>query len=153
MLESFPVIRKLDCSMSTRGGRTRAATATFLSSLFPGVGQLYNCDWIKAGVMITLTLVLLVAVKAALESVLAAAGAVVLGAFEVSDLEDSTAWAELLPALAHPSVQSCARWSLLPPVIALCAVVLWSMTDAYRRVRSEADGRAATGRGASSRPT
>ena len=146
MLESPPVICRLDCGMSGGGSRTRAATATLLSSLFPGLGQLYNRDWAKAAVMITLALALLIAVKAALASVLAAAGAVAMSALQMTDLERGEAWAHLLPALVHPTVQSCVRRRLLPPLIALCVLLLWSMTDAYRGGRREANSSTATGR-------
>jgi len=133
--------------MNGRGSRTRAATATLLSSLFPGMGQLYNREWAKAAVMITLALTLLIAVKVALASVLAAVGAVAMSAFQMGDLERGEAWAHLLPALVHPTVQSCVRRRLLPPLIALCVLLLWSMTDAYRGVRREANSPTATERG------
>ena len=146
LLESSRVICRLDCGMSGRVCRTRAAIATLLSSLFPGMGQLYNRDWAKAAVMITLALALLIAVKAALASVLAAAGAVAMGALQMTDLERGEVWAHLLPALVHPTVQSCVRRSLLPPLIALCVLLLWSMTDAYRGGRRDAKSPTATGR-------
>jgi hypothetical protein len=132
--------------MSGRGGRTRAATATLLSSLFPGMGQLYNRDWAKAAVMITLALALLIAVKAALASVLGAAGAVAIGTLPLTDFHRGEAWVHLLPALAHPAVQSCVRRRLLPLLVALCVLLLWSMIDAYRGVRREANTPTATGR-------
>jgi len=131
--------------MSGRGGRSRAARATLLSSLFPGLGQLYNRDWAKAIVMITLALALLIALRAALASVLGAAGAVAVSVIQMTDLERGDAWEHLLPALAHPTVQSCVRRSLLPPLIALCVLLLWSMTDAYRGGRRETNSPAETG--------
>ena len=146
LLESSLVICRLDCGMSGRGGRTRAATAALLSSLFPGMGQLYNRDWAKAAVMITLALALLIAVKAALASVLTAAGAAAMG-LQMTDLERGEAWAHLLLALSHPTVQSCVRRRLLPPLIALCVLLLWSMTDAYRGGGRGAKSPTATGRG------
>jgi len=140
VLERLALAGKLDSEMRRRGTRTRAVTAAFLSGLFPGLGQLYNRDWVKAAVMMTLTAVLLIEVKAALASVLAAAGAVILAVVEIGDLERGAAWSQLLPALAHPTVQSRVRQSLLPLLFAVCAVVLWSMADAYRRVSGGVGG-------------
>ena len=117
------------------GRRTRAATAALLSSLFPGLGQLYNRDWTKAAAMIGLTIALFVAVNGALVGIADTAVAVAHVSPLLGPADGEAFWSELLPAMAHPGVQEHARKALLPPVFALCGIVLWSMVDAYRRAR------------------
>lgn len=118
----------------TLGRRTRAATAAFLSSMFPGLGQAYNRHWLKAATMFALTIVLVLGVRSAFASMLGAAATVQPLATGAA-FDDDTLRLQLLAALTHPAVQSCARRFLLPPVLGLCALVIWSVVDAYRHAR------------------
>jgi hypothetical protein len=111
--------------------------AAFLSSLFPGLGQLYNREWVKAGLMMLLTASLVVAVQGALVAVVSAARAMLPAPLDLGDAAPLTVLQQALPAFAHPTVQARVRRTLVPPILALVGVVLWSMIDAYRRARQQ----------------
>jgi hypothetical protein len=104
------------------------------------MGQLYNRDWLKASMMITMAVVFMVAVKIALVRILATADTLMTSPLQLGSLDSARMWAQFLPALAHPTVQSCVHRTLLPPLVGLCAVLFWSMRDAYRRGRERVDG-------------
>jgi hypothetical protein len=89
-------------AFASREGRGAGALAAFLSSLFPGLGQLYNGDRGKAAVMM----------------LLAAGVATMPLQLDVTRLD--------LDALVR---------QVLLPSLALCALVLWSIVDAYRAGR------------------
>jgi hypothetical protein len=114
---------------------THAATAAFLSSLVPGAGQLYNRDWTKAAAMLGASVWLLLAVKTAMAGMVETAAALAVAEPAIRHAADQIAIPDLLLALGHPAVQARARWTLVPPVLGLCVIVLWSMIDAYRHGR------------------
>jgi len=117
-----------------RGSRAGATTAALLSSVFPGLGQLYNRDWLKAGLMSAAAVGLVLVVKGVLERVLGLAVSAVSGtgiaAGSYSDVS-----LQILSAMALPGVQAEIRLVLLPALVTLCGLVGWSMIDAYRRAR------------------
>jgi hypothetical protein len=116
-------------------GRTGAAAALFLSSLLPGLGQLYNRQWTKAGVMLGATLVLGLAVERAVARVFDAASIVLSGVPSGDPVELAAVLRRMAPAMLEPGVQSTIRTVLLPAVLGLAVLVLWSMGDAYRQAR------------------
>jgi hypothetical protein len=117
---------------------TRAATAVFLSSLVPGAGQFYNRDWTKAVAMLGASVWLLLAVKTAMAGMVETAAALAVAEPAIRRAADQIAIPEIVLALAHPALQARARWTLVPPVLGLCVIVLWSMIDAYRQARRSA---------------
>ena len=119
-----------------RGTRARAGTAALLSSVVPGLGQLYNRDWLKAASMGTATLALVLVIKGVLGRMLATALSAVSGT-TVTVGGQSDPMLQLVAAMAVPEVQSEIRGVLLPALLGLCALVTWSMIDAYRRARRE----------------
>jgi hypothetical protein len=123
-----------------RGSRSRATTASLLSSLFPGVGQLYNRDWGRAMVMFSLAVALLLRVKASLTRVVLAAAHAGATGPEAIPADNHDLLRQLLPLLADPTVQADIRYGVLPLSLGLCALVLWSMVDAYRSVRRDGPG-------------
>jgi TM2 domain-containing membrane protein YozV len=117
-----------------KGSRSRAATAAFLSSVFPGLGQLYNGAKAKAAAMAALALLFLGVATRALEQLVAlAAGHAGVGGLIALQGHDGPE--RLLLALSQPGVQREVRHVLLPAVLALCGLVCWSMLDAYRQAR------------------
>jgi hypothetical protein len=118
-----------------RARRTRPATAALLSSLFPGIGQLYNRDWLKAAAMIAATLTCVLALHTALGDLVRTAATVAAVEAPIAGLADPVDWQGLLLALGSPAVAARARHSLLPAALGLCVIVLWSMIDAYRHAR------------------
>jgi hypothetical protein len=118
-----------------RARRTRAATAALFSSVFPGIGQLYNREWLKAAAMIAATLAFVVALHTALGDLVREAVGIAAVETPVVGLADPVDWEGLLLALASPEVAARARRTVLPPAFGLCVVVLWSMIDAYRHAR------------------
>ncbi len=135
LLEIHAIRRTLTSVKPSRARRTRAATAALLSSLFPGIGQLYNREWLKAAAMIAATLTLVLALHTAVGVLVREAAAVAAVEAPVVGLADPADWLALVPAMGHPAVVARARRTLLPPAFGLCAVVLWSMIDAYRHPR------------------
>ena len=125
LLERAPFESKLH-SMATR--RAHAVAAAFLSSLFPGIGQLYNRHRVKAVAMIMLAVGLLAAVMQALGTIATGIAATI----PTLDLADPwTLQRQLVSVAGDPAFHANVRWRLLPPLLALCAVVLWSIADAY----------------------
>jgi hypothetical protein len=119
-----------------RGTRARAGTAALLSSIVPGLGQLYNRDWLKAVSMGAGTLALALVVKGVFGRVLATALSATPGA-GVTVGGQSDSMLQLVAAMTLPEVQSQIRGVLLPALAGLCALVVWSMIDAYRGARRE----------------
>jgi hypothetical protein len=118
------------------GTRTRAATAALLSSMLPGLGQLYNRDWLKAGLMGATAVALAFVVKGVLARVLDIAVSAVPGS-GIAAAGHGDPSLRILSAMALPSVQADIRQVLLPSVLGLCALAAWSMIDAYRRARRQ----------------
>jgi hypothetical protein len=116
-------------SLLGRGTRARAGTAALLSSILPGLGQLYNRDWLKAASMGGGTLALGLVIKGVLGRILPGTPVTVGG--------QGDPMLQLVATMAVPEVQSEIRGVLLPALLALCALVTWSMIDAYRRARRE----------------
>jgi hypothetical protein len=111
-----------------RGRRAHAVAAAFLSSLFPGLGQLYNRHRVKAVAMIVLAAGLLAAVMQALGTIATGLAATIPSL----DLADPWALQRQLASVAEdPAFHANVRSRLLPPFLGLCAVVLWSVVDAY----------------------
>jgi TM2 domain-containing membrane protein YozV len=129
--------------MAARGGRrAHALGAAFLSSIFPGLGQLYNRHWVKAVAMIALAGGLLAAVMRALGAIATGIAATV----PTIDLADPwTLQRQLVSVAGDPAFHANVRWRLLPPVLALCAVLLWSVVDAYVIARRTARAGSDTG--------
>ena len=119
-----------------RPSRTRAATAALLSSLFPGIGQLYNREWLKGAAMALLAIVLALTLHGATLGLVRSAVAMSATHAPLARIEQATDWQELALAMGNPAVAARARRTLLPPLLGLCGVVLWSMVDAYRHARS-----------------
>jgi hypothetical protein len=119
-----------------RGTRARAGTAALLSSVAPGLGQLYNGDWLRAAAMGAGTLALALVIKGVLGRVLATALPAIAGT-GITVGAQSDPMLQLVTAMTLPEVQSEIRGVLLPALLGLCALVAWSMIDAYRRARRE----------------
>jgi len=117
-----------------RGTRARATTAALLSSVFPGLGQLYNRDWLKAGIMAAGTVALALLIKGALAHVLGLAVSPPSGG-AIAALGHADVGLQILDAMARPGVQAEIRRVLLPALLGLAGLLCWSMVDAYRRAR------------------
>jgi len=133
-LEKRGGISKLEAmSLFSSGGRGRAATAALLSSIFPGAGQAYNGQWLKAFVAAALALSLLLVLATSLASVLAAAGANLIAADGV--LTPASMERQLIPAMMNEAILTDIRARILPSAVLLLAVGLWSVIDGYRVAR------------------
>ena len=117
-----------------RGTRARATTAALLSSVFPGLGQLYNRDWLKAAVMGAGTVALAFVIKGVLAHVLGLAVSPPSGG-GIAALAQADLSLQILNAMARPGVQAEIRRVLLPALLGLAGLLGWSMVDAYRRAR------------------
>ena len=117
-----------------RGTRARATTAALLSSVFPGLGQLYNRDWLRAGLMGAGAVVLGLMIKGVLAHVLGMAVSPAPGG-AIAAASHGDLSLQLLAAMARPSVQTEIRRVLLPALLGLAGLLGWSMIDAYRRAR------------------
>ncbi len=119
-----------------RGTRARAATAALLSSVVPGLGQLYNRDWLKAALMgaaaVGLGLVIKDGVARVVSTAMAATPATGIPAAGPADPT-----VQLLAAMALPGIQAEIRQVVLPALLGLSALLIWSMADAYRRARHQ----------------
>ena len=124
-----------------RKRRGHAVTAAFLSAIFPGLGQLYNRDRVKAGVMIVLAVGLLVTVTQALGSLATVVAATIP---EIDLLRAQTLERQLLAVAQDPALHTVARWRLFPSFLALCAVLFWSVVDAFVAARRRARDAGAT---------
>jgi hypothetical protein len=117
-----------------RGSRGRAATAALLSSVVPGLGQLYNREWLKATLMGTGAVGLVLVIKDVLGHVLGMAVSTT-GGTGIGAAGHGDPTLQLLAAMALPGVQTEIRQALLPALLGLCALLTWSMIDAYRGAR------------------
>ena len=117
-------------------GRANGAVAVLLSSLLPGLGQLYNRQWVKGGIMLAGSLALGLAVKEATGSVFQALAAATGGVAFQQGPDLQVQLLRLAPAMADPAVQASIRRGLLPALLGLTVLAILSMLDAYRHGRS-----------------
>lgn len=115
--------------------RGHAAAAAFLSAVFPGLGQLYNRDWVKAAVMGVLAVGLLVEVTYALGS-LATVVETTMAGIDLGHTQ--TLQRQLLTVAEDPALHAALRWRLFPAVLGLGAVLVWSVVDAVIGARRRA---------------
>ena len=100
------------------GPRRNAVVAVLLSGIFPGLGQLYNRQWLKAALF-------LAGGVAALKVLLLFAGDAQLALEALNSMDPDIALENLTGELRK----------LLLASLPLLAVALWSVFDAYRTAR------------------